>query len=354
MLTQIFQGFSLLKVFHSFREINREHDRENGNLCKKKTRFSRLSAALYACVFGCGNMISLGTWVVGLFFVLKGYITLPDLIIFTQLMTFVAGPIQIIGERYASFTAASAVGKRITEFLKNAPEEEILWGEKTLEAVQDVRLQDVQVSAGEKFLLRDVDLTLRCGDRVAILGESGSGKSTLIRYLTGLTTGTGTYEINGIPVHSYAYQDFREHIALLEQDSLMFNGSIRDNLTLFSHLQADDATLVQTLEDVGLAKWYGKRGNSLNAPIGTEQQRMSGGEARRLNLGRALLKNADMVLLDEPTTGLDAESRAFIETTIQNMQCSILVAVMHEYSPEFLTTFNRVLEVKDEHIYEKT
>lgn len=354
MLTQVFQGFSLLKVFHSFREINWEHDRENGNLYEKKTRFGRLSAALYAGVFGCGNMVFLGTWVVGLFFVLKDYITLPDLIIFAQLMTFVAGPIQIIGQRYASFTAASAVGMRIMEFLENAPEEETLWGDKTLEAVQDVRIQDVQVSSGKKLLLRVEDLTLRCGDRVAILGESGSGKSTLIRYLAGLSTGAGTYEINSAPVHSYAYQDFREHIALLEQDSLTFNGSIRDNLTMFSHLHADDATLVQTLEDVGLAKWYGKRGNSLNEPIGTEQQRMSGGEARRLNLGRILLKNADMVLLDEPTTGLDAESRAFIETTIQNMRCSILVAVMHEYSPNFLATFNRILEVKDAHIYEKT
>ena len=353
MLTQIFRGFSLLKVFHSFREINREYDQENGNLCRKKTRFSRLKAALYAGVFGCGNLVFLGTWVVGLFFVRKQSITLPDLIIFAQLMTFVAGPIQIIGERYASFTAASAVGKRLIAFLKNAPEEEARWGEKPLETIQSVRLQDVQVSAGEKILLQDVDLTLRRGDRVAILGESGSGKSTLIRYLAGLSTGTGSYEINGVPIHSYAYQDFRERIAFLEQDSLLFNGSIRDNLTLFSHLRADDAALVQALDNVGLSKWYKKRGCSMNETIGTEQQRMSGGEARRLNLGRILLKNADMVLLDEPTTGLDAESRAFIEATIQNMHCGILVAVMHEYSPEFLATFNRILEVKDAHIYEK-
>ncbi len=354
MLTQIFQGFSLLKLFHSFQEINREHERENSNLCKKKIRFSQLNSALYAGVFGCGNLVFLGTWVVGLAFVLRGYITLPELIIFSQLMTFVAGPIQIIGERYASFVAASAVFKRILRFLQKAPEEENSWGNSQLEQIQNIQLHNVQVSAGKKILLDNVELALHQGDRVAILGESGSGKSTLIRYLAALVTGTGTYEINGSPTNSYSYQDFRKNIAFMEQNSVVFNGSVRDNLTLFSHFHTDDSTLVQTLSDVGLTKWYGTRGNSLDAPIGTERQRMSGGEERRLNLARILLKNADLVLLDEPTTGLDAESRLFIEKTISGLQCNILMVVMHEYSPEFLSTFNRVINVENGHIYEKS
>ena len=349
MLTQIFQGFSLLKLFHSFQEINREHERENSNLCKKKIRFSQLNSALYAGVFGCGNLVFLGTWVVGLAFVLRGYITLPELIIFSQLMTFVAGPIQIIGERYASFVAASAVFKRILRFLQKAPEEENSWGNSQLEQIQNIQLHNVQVSAGKKILLDNVELALHQGDRVAILGESGSGKSTLIRYLAALVTGTGTYEINGSPTNSYSYQDFRKNIAFMEQNSVVFNGSVRDNLTLFSHFHTDDSTLVQTLGDVGLTKWYGTRGNSLDAPIGTERQRMSGGEERRLNLARILLKNADLVLLDEPTTGLDAESRLFIEKTISGLQCNILMVVMHEYSPEFLSTFNRVINVENGH-----
>lgn len=66
------------------------------------------------------------------------------------------------------------------------------------------------------------------------------------------------------------------------------------------------------------------------------------------------VENADLVLLDEPTTGLDAESRLFIEKTISGLQCNILMVVMHEYSPEFLSTFNRVINVENGHIYEKS
>ena len=79
---------------------------------------------------------------------------------------------------------------------------------------------------------------------------------------------------------------------------------------------------------------------------------MSGGEERRLNLGRALVRDADVLILDEPTTGLDAETRRFVEKKIADMKCGILIAAIHEYSPEFLGTFNRVLTVKDGNVFE--
>ena len=198
-----------------------------------------------------------------------------------------------------------------------------------------------------------VDLTIRKGDRIAVLGESGSGKSTLIRYLAALTSGTGAYLVNGLPVQSYTYQDFRKNISLLEQRSFVFDGTIRDNLTMFDDRYADQEKLTKVISDVGLGPWYSGQKDGLDTRIGTEETGMSGGEERRLNLGRALVRNAGVLILDEPTTGLDMETRRFVEKKIMDMRCDILIAAIHEYSPEFLKTFNRVFTVKDGEVLEK-
>lgn len=352
ILTQILRGYSFLRAFHSFSGINRKYDQENEQLLQKETQFSKRNALLYAGAFGAGNLVFLCTWVVGLLFIEKHAITLPELVTFSQLMTFVAGPIQIISERYTSVVAASAVCRKLAAFLDNASEEESAWGETRLAHVEEITLRDVCVRTHEKAILRDVNLTMRRGDRIAILGESGSGKSTLIRYLAALTDGTGAYRINGLPVHAYAYRDFRENISLLEQMSFVFDGTIRDNLAMFEDRYADSEKLTKVLADVGLEQWYRGQKDLLDTRIGTEETGMSGGEARRLNLGRALVRDAGVLILDEPTTGLDAETRRFVEKKIMEVSCGILIAAIHAYSPAFLEHFNRVLMVQDGAVHE--
>lgn len=346
-VTQIFSGFFLLKAFNSFAGINRLHDKENEQLCDAKVKFSKLSSALYAGAYGSGNLIYLGTWVVGLFFVAGDFITLPQLVTFSQLMTFVAGPIQIISERFSMTVAASAVCKRLIGFLDAPTDEDMRWGTDSLGVIDDIELSGLCYAADNKPILRDVDLHLHKGDRVALLGESGSGKSTLMKLLASMYDWQGTYKINGRPCRSYEYSEFRDSVVLLEQKSFIFNATLRDNLTLFAKQGAfDSAEIERILGDVGLSEWFKSRGGSLDTQIGSESRALSGGEERRLDLGRVLCSKARLVMLDEPTTGLDKESRQLVEETIADLSCDILIVAMHEYSPEFLKSFNRIVRVK--------
>ena len=353
VITQILNGFFLLKIFDGFGGMNSRHEKENENLRKKKTKFSQMSAMLYAGAYGCGNIVFLGTWVLGLFFVTKKLITLPLLITFSQLMTFVAGPIQITSERYSLAVAASAVCKRVLGFLDEYTDEELRWGGEALNSVDEVEIKDLCYRAGEKTLLKNVALVLRKGDRVALLGESGSGKSTLMKVLSAVYDGEGEYKINGKPCRFYAYGDFRKRVTLLEQKSFVFDASIRENVTMFSDENATDEAVLSELKEAGLTKWYESRGASLDAVIGSSAKSLSGGEERRLDLARTLHRGAGFVMLDEPTTGLDPESRLAAEKTIENLESDILLVAMHEYSPEFLEHFNRVIEVKNGEIYER-
>ena len=170
-ITQIFSGFFQLKIFNAFSGVNRAHDEANENLYRKKLRSRRIRRILYAGAYGCGNLVVLGTWVLGLFFVTRGVITLPALITFAGLMNFVAGPVQIISERYSSTIAASAVCKRVLAFLDEPTDEASGWGSQPLTRVETVSLRDISCRRGEREILKHVDLTLQKGDRVALLGE---------------------------------------------------------------------------------------------------------------------------------------------------------------------------------------
>lgn len=345
-VTQIFKGFFLLKTFRGFSGINRTHDGENEKLLCKTVRSRKILSLLYSGAYGCGSAIYLGTWVLGLFFVSKGRIDLPLLITFSNLMSNVAGPIQIITERYAMTTAASAVCKRVLAFLDEDTEEASHWGTAPLTAINQVTLSGLSYRTEDKQLLRATDLTLRKGDRVALLGESGSGKSTLLKLLSAMYTGQGEYDLNGRPCRDFSYEDFRSQVTLLQQKSFVFDGGIRDNVTMFAP-EPSDSQVVSALKTARLGQWYQERGGSPEVIIGAEARSLSGGEERRLDLARCLYRRASLVMLDEPTTGLDADTRREVEDVIARLDCGILVVAMHEYSPEFLQSFNRVLTMEE-------
>lgn len=343
---QILNGYATLKIFHRFSHINRRHQQRNEELCKKEIQFSRMQSLLYAGAYGCGNLIFLGTWVFGLFFVSKNLLTLPLLITFSQLMTFVAGPAQIISERYSATIAASAVCKRLLCFLDAPTDEEKRWGNRSIGGIEEVSLENLSYHIGESQLLDNIHLTLHKGDRIALIGKSGSGKSTLLKVLSGMWDGEGRYSINGRLFRSYSYETFRKEVALLEQKTFVFDGSVWDNISLFQE-DGDIEELQRVLKSANLLDWYQGRGGRPEILVGKELGALSGGEERRLDLARVLHQRAGLILMDEPTTGLDEQSKHQVENTIQNLECDILMVATHDTSPRFLHSFNRVLIMED-------
>ncbi|EOV0645498.1 cysteine/glutathione ABC transporter ATP-binding protein/permease CydC [Cronobacter turicensis] len=198
--------------------------------------------------------------------------------------------------------------------------------------------------------LRDITLDVAPGKHIAILGRTGCGKSTLLQLLTRAWDPTsGDVALGGVSISEYREAALRATMSVVPQRVHLFSATLRDNLRLAAP-QADDAALGAVLARVGLEKLLEDDG--LNAWLGEGGRQLSGGELRRLGIARALLHDAPVLLLDEPTEGLDAETERQILTLVKEVAAQkTLLMVTHRL--QGLTAFDRIIVMDNGQITEQ-
>src|SRR5215211_3738584 len=171
----------------------------------------------------------------------------------------------------------------------------------------------------EQPALCDVSLTLQAGTRTALAGRSGSGKSTLVNVLLRfLDTQDGTVAANGVPIRELPVATWREHVALVPQRPYLFYGSVLENIRL-ARPGASRPEVEEAAELAGAAEFIRRMARGYDAQIGERGLRLSGGEAQRLAIARAFLKDAPLLVLDEPTSSLDPESEGLIRVALERL-----------------------------------
>ena len=193
---------------------------------------------------------------------------------------------------------------------------------------------------GQPFpVVKGVTLRVAAGEHIALLGRTGCGKSTLLQLLTrAWDVQTGSLQLGGRPIAGYDEATLRRSMTLVPQRVHLFNTTLRENLRLAAP-EADDARLCEVLHQVGLSALLENSG--LNSWLGEGGRPLSGGEQRRIGIARALLHDAPLVLLDEPTEGLDAETEQQILALLrQHCRGKTLIMVTHRL--QGLQHFDRV------------
>ncbi|MBZ9935308.1 thiol reductant ABC exporter subunit CydC [Mesorhizobium sp. BR1-1-16] len=203
----------------------------------------------------------------------------------------------------------------------------------------------------DRPVLADISLEAQPGERIAILGASGSGKSTLLGLIMRLDdVGAGAIRFGGIDIRDAALADLHSHIALLTQDAPVFIGTVRDNLRIGSPF-ADDATLYTALGNARLAEFVRSLPEGLDTWLGESGATLSAGQARRLCLARTLLSPARLILLDEPTAGLDGETEAeFLGDLLTATEGRTLVVATHAALPR--AAVDRIFKFDDGRLVE--
>ena len=257
----------------------------------------------------------------------------------------VTGAFQHLGQVIAS-------ARRITQITEQQPE--VTFSQQTPQSFSQVALtlNEVTFSYPQQSApaLKDISLQVAAGEHIAILGRTGCGKSTLLQLLTrAWDPANGQIQLNGQPLSELSETTLRQAMSVVPQRVHLFSATLRDNLLLAAP-QASDARLADILERVGLEKLLEDSG--LNSWLGEGGRQLSGGELRRLAIARALLHDAPLMLLDEPTEGLDATTESqILDLLSEVMRDKTVLMVTHRLRG--LARFNQIIVMDNGQIIEQ-
>ena len=187
-------------------------------------------------------------------------------------------------------------------------------------------------------------IEVAAGERMLVTGPSGAGKSTLAAVLAGFLRHEGEYSVDGMDADALSGPALREHVGLCEQHPTLFDEDLRQNL-LFARDTATDDELLAVLDRVGLGDWARERGG-LDARVGDRGALVSGGQAQRIALARALLRGFPVLVLDEPTAGVDPEaSDQLLRDLLGAAGEQTVILISHVAPPE--GTIDRTVRIVD-------
>ena len=216
-----------------------------------------------------------------------------------------------------------------------------------IEAPRAIAIDHVAFSypGSARVVLDDVSLTIPQGQKVAVLGRSGSGKSTLASLIRGdLAPTSGSVTLNGMPASRFG-DDMAKHIGVIQQQTYLFNMTLRENLRIGNPAATDDEVW-EVLAHVGLADLARRLPEGLDTLVDEAGMRFSGGERHRIALARVLLQDTPVILLDEPTVGLDpVTERALLDTFVENAQGKTLIMITHHL--QGVSAMDRVVFVEN-------
>lgn len=255
-----------------------------------------------------------------LWLMVEGKITLGEFFSLYVYSFFIFTPLSEIGNIASSYQEAKASTEKLSEILKIQPEAKpkspILTGE-----LKSIELKKVsfKYQSSDKDSIKEASLSIKAGETLAFVGPSGSGKTTLIKLLVGLYEPTkGNILINGIDSKKINYENLRNKIGLVSQETQLFAGTIRENL-LFINPKATDKECLEVLKLASITNILDRGKQGLNTVIGEGGIKLSGGERQRLAIARALLRKPELIIFDEATSSLDSLTEKEITETIQDI-----------------------------------
>jgi ABC-type multidrug transport system fused ATPase/permease subunit len=238
-----------------------------------------------------------------------GGLTLGGMLVFIAYLTRLYGPVRDLSSLSNTVFKALAGAERVIELLDERPA--VSDGPARLERVRGaIELDDVWFGYDESYALRGVSFKAAPGERIALVGASGAGKSTIARLLLRFgDPAAGALRLDGHDLRELQLASLRRNVAVLLQETLVLHGSVRENIA-YARPDATDAEIEAAARAAGAHEFVERLPDGYDTDLGERGRRLSGGQRQRIAIARALLADAPVLVLDEPTTGLDPELAA--------------------------------------------
>ena len=208
-----------------------------------------------------------------------------------------------------------------------------------------IQIENLSFSYGDKLVLDDINLSVASGEAFGIVGVSGGGKSTLLKLISGLyDIQTGKISID----NAYISMERRKTVAMVMQNAMLFPASIYDNITCGHDM--DESVIRHACDAAQLTEWIATLPDGMDTFVGERGGKVSGGQAQRIAIARAIAKDAPVILLDEPTSALDGGTSTAVMAALANLTHG--KTVLHvSHRPETLTGCASVLRLEGGRLY---
>lgn len=343
-LKDCLSGFSVIKAFRAEPAILLQFKRVNQAAEQAKCEKRKLATLLSALSGITGVAAQLGTFLVGIWLVLSGRgLSVGALVVFLDLTANVINPIQQLPTTLARRKAAVGLIDKLAEEMEHNLRDEGQLVPGPLE--QGIRLQNVSFGyeTGHE-VLHNINATFAVGKRYAIVGASGSGKSTLLHLLMASHSGyMGGIYYDRLELRQLRSEALYQQVSLIEQEVFVFDASIRDNITMFRPFPKE--AVDEAIQRSGLSELLAQRGEDYRC--GENGCGLSGGEKQRISIARSLLRSPSVLLLDEATAALDAETAYRVTDRILNLEGMTRIVVTHRLEEALLRRYDGILVLKD-------
>jgi len=307
-------GAALVRVIHSQQLEYVKFLEANTKALGLGLRILKLFASLIPVIIFTANMASLSILALGGHYVIGGSMSLGDFSAFNNYLIMLIFPILVIGFMSNVIAQASASYMRIGAIL-NAPDP-VETGTVSRELDGNIELKNVSVVYGEKSVLKDISFRVAGGSKTAVIGPTAAGKTQLLNLLIALNRpNTGQIGFDGIPIDDYKKEDFHRQVGFVFQDSIIFNMSIRENIAFSDTVTDKDLELaIATAE---LRDFIDSLPDKLDTIVSERGTTLSGGQKQRIMLARALALNPRILLLDDFTARVDAQTEQKILSNVR-------------------------------------
>ena len=308
-----------------------------------------MTPALHIIVsIGIGAVIGYGSYLI-----VNGDITSGNFVSFITALILLYTPIKSIGKNYNAMQVSFLAIERVVEILETEPTIFDKPNAVTLKGVKkSINFNHVYFEYKEGVpVLKDINLEVKAGTTVALVGNSGGGKTTIVNLIPRFyDVKSGSITIDKTDIRDISLESLRDNIAVVFQDNFLFAGTIRDNILLGKE-DATEEEIATAVKMACLDEFINELENGLDTKIGERGSLLSGGQRQRLAIARAFIKNAPVVILDEATSALDNEAEAVVQRAIDNlMQDRTVFVIAHRLST--VQNADKIVVINDGEIIE--
>ncbi len=313
-------GIRVVQAFANEKHEQKQFAVNNESYRSTKLASYKIMAQNVTANYMLMRLVTLFTLLFGTFFVIRGELSYGEFVAFILLSNILLGPIQKINAVIESYPKGIAGFKRYTEIMDTEPDIADAPGAVHADLEGEIHYRNVSFGyEGNERVLRNINLTVRAGETVAIVGPSGAGKTTLCSLLPRFyELEEGSILIDGYDTRELKLESLRSQIGIVQQDVFLFSGTIRENIA-YGKLEATDEEIMEAARRSQLDEFISTQPQGLDTVIGERGVKLSGGQKQRLAISRIFLKNPPILILDEATSALDTETERAIQGSLTEL-----------------------------------